>query len=167
MYYNQLEKWTSLEWGELLKDVPSLNEEQKERLKFILKSEAKAELMLHFPELKTMGVWNWICPNWAWKFFRGIISLLFKWVRYEFHDIGYLIWGTKEDRKKADLGLVYYSIKTIRDQYLKIKGIDMVLFSQIAFRGMFFILCFFQISVILFCYLMVRSLWWYKSFRYY
>ena len=160
MYITQLEDWNSTDWVFFFAEF-HLSEEEELEVKQILTLPLKSGIEWHFERLYELEVINWIWPWFLMKGTRRAISWLFRWVRYEWHDIMYAVWWIEYDRLKADYWLFKYSLLSIsdfiRDWEGKISPI-LMLFIYIA--------SVFQFVIALFCYIMVVIFGRFWSFRY-
>ena len=160
MYIEKLISWTSLDWNEFFSQF-ELSENEKMDVKIILTLPNKEEIESHFPRLEMLGIINWIWPWFLMKGTRKFISWLFQWVKYQWHDIMYAIWWIEMERLEVDYWLLKYS-------YLSV-----VLFlaqSRARLSPMFMIVIYMvsimQLSVALFCFIMVITFGRFGSFRY-
>jgi len=85
----------------------------------------KQNIESEFKFLKDIGIINGIWAAWMSKFSRSVITAMCPEVRYEFHDLEYLIGWTVEDRNRADIGLFKYSMISIAWNLEKIVWIKM------------------------------------------
>lgn len=112
MYIKQLIKWSDDDWELFYHSLKiELLQIDKMTIRFILSNKSKLYIENHFHILSRYWIINWIWPWYFPNYARKMLTYLFKYVRYEWHDIMSSIWGTEKDRKKADLWLFYYSIK--------------------------------------------------------
>lgn len=157
MYIEQLSAYTEKDWELFFNQFPSLTREQQEEVKTILTLETKEGVENYFPYLHEIGILNWIGPWYLMRWTRKLISAMFKWVRYEWHDIMYAVGGTERDRLDADYWLLKYSKKTIKENTWQwwILAKPFILMASVM-----------QYLSAYFCYIMVVLFgrWW--SFRY-
>lgn len=110
--------WKEKEWEDFFSQFPAVmyfNEitNEKEIVKKILTSKTKQEIEANFEKLKKIGIINGIGPSWFPHPVRSIITWLFPYFRYEWHDLDGAIGGTEEDRKRGDQKMLEYSQKSI------------------------------------------------------
>ena len=110
MYIKKLEAWNLTNWENFF-IVNKINKAYQWVVKEVLTSETKKELEEGFYLLKEVLIINWVWPWYLPWLARKILTKLFKNVKSEYHDIMSSIGWTEEDRKKADLWLLYYSLK--------------------------------------------------------
>lgn len=112
MYIKQLHQWNTLNWKIFYKSLKiRLSAKDKSLIKEILTHPNKDYIENNFNILEKYWIINWIWPWYFPRHARRILTYLFKYVRYEWHDIMSSIWWTEKDRKRADLWLFYYSFK--------------------------------------------------------
>ena len=145
MYIKRLEKFNTRDWDVFLSIYNIKDIKEKILCETILTSLNKSYIEDNIDILKKVwivnGVWPWYLPS----FIRTIITSLFKNVRYELHDIEYSIPWTKQDRYRADKGLLKYSLQWLSKQLTILIPI--------------------KILIVVICYLLIRMLWWF-SFNY-
>lgn len=156
MYITKLENWDRSDWKAFYRVFPWLDEDDKFQVKQILTLPMKISIENSFEFLKNLWVINGIWPWYLWACFRAIISKIFKWVRYEWHDIMYAIGGDSNDRYMADKWLLKYSKETIRDNIDKVHEMDGNPLSEIFILLAVYIASILQYWIVLVCYSMVR-----------
>lgn len=161
MYLDILYTWTWKDWEDFFSQFPSLTKHQKWQVKQILTLNTKSWVESHFDYLEKIGILNWIWPWYFMKTFRKFISYMFRWVKYEWHDIMYAIGWKERDRLDADYGLLKYSVISIREFIIK---------SRMTFNPISMILVYLasvlQFTTAFFCYIMVVLFGRFWSFRY-
>lgn len=162
MYIKKLESWTSLEWNKFFTQFPLLLEEEKEEVKYILKQD-KRYIESSFEKLWDMGVINGIGAFWFPVSLRATITWICPYFRWEWHDLMWAIWGTEEERKKSDVGMLKYSFISISSDIIIsiesgniIKILHKCLFSNII-----------RTTITVIFYILVRIFGRFGSFRYY
>ncbi len=166
MYIKKLQNWTQKDWDLFFKQYPKICKDSQKEIKNILTLEKKEDIEKHFFILEAHGIINGIGPWWLGRFFRRINTFLFKWVRYEWHDIMYAIWGAEEDRKKADYGLWKYSLECVYNSFLEIWKLQIGNIELIILSIIYILFVPFRVLIAGFCYIMVRIFGKYGAFRF-
>ncbi len=166
MYIKKLKNWRNEDWELFFKQYPNLEPHQKREVKQILCMKNKDIIEEHFWVLEFYGIINWIGPGWLSRFFRKIITFLFRWVKYEWHDIGYAIWWNEQDRKNTDKGLWKYSFEWVEKSFWKIWEMKLWNLELIIFSVLYVFFVPLRLVIAGFCYFMVRIFWRYGAFRY-
>lgn len=130
MYIKRLETWTSLEWESYFKQYNIIDDNIKLKIKQIL-CWNKEYIEDNFEFLQEVWIINWIWPWYIGSFFRNLLTKSFKYVRYEWHDIEYWIFGTEKDRKRSDDWLLKYSLQ---EENLNIPQIMFIYFCYYSVR---------------------------------
>lgn len=161
MYLDKLYTWTWKDWEDFFSQFPGLTKRQRVQVKQILILNTKKWIESRFDYLEKIGILNWIWPWYMMKIFRKLVSYMFRWVKYEWHDIMYAIWWKERDRLDADYWLLKYSVISIREFIIK---------SRMTFSPLSMILVYLasslQFIMAFFCYIMVVLFWRFWSFRY-
>ena len=123
MYIKRLEGWWQTDWEECL-EYNNVDLLYLDSIKVILTSETKQEIIDNIIWLQKFWIINRIWASWMWKYVVGMITSIFKGVRFELHDINYFLWGTSRDKLDCDYGLFKYSIISIIENYKKINMLD-------------------------------------------
>lgn len=110
--------WTSLEWNKFFTYWKHLTDEDKQKIKVILKWDKQA-IEESFHILKDMWLLNGIWPSWFPPIIRIVLTWLFPYFRWEWHDLMYSIWGTAKDRHKSDLWALKYTLISITNDVEK------------------------------------------------
>ena len=160
MYIERLNSWGKSDWRDFFSQY-HLNPKDEKRVRKILSSLRKEEIESNFWNLIELWILNGIWPWYLMKWTRKFISWLFRWVKYEWHDIMYAIWWNERDRLDADYWLLKYSYLSVRIFIIK---------SRMALNPLLFLLLYpialIQILLALFCYIMVMCFGRFWSFRY-
>jgi len=164
MYIKKLENYTNKNWYELKHEL-NLSHQDYIMLKQVLTSKTKKEIEKHFLFLEKVWIINWIWPWFFWKKIIKIISFLFKWVRFEWHDIRYFTGWNIKDKLKSDYWLLKYSFLSIRDKYKQINKLDLAFYSKALIIWAYNLSLIITIPIIVFCFIMV-VLFWFTSFNY-
>jgi len=164
MYIKQLENYTNKDWDELKYNLEIYGQDFK-ILKQILTFGTKQEIEKHFWFLEKIWIINWIWPWFLWKKFIKIISFLFKWVKYEWHDIIYYIWWNTKDKLKSDYWLLKYSIISIQEKIKEIYKINLNYYAKWLVMWSYLLSLLITIPIIIFCFIIV-VLFWFMSFNY-
>lgn len=118
--------------------------------------------------LRKTWVINGVGPQYILKLSKiigKIITFIFWLVDCERHDVNYFIWWTEKDRKKADDGLLKYSlysvIKIFERLYFHEKALIniILIFLYLLSSILYFILLFISIFLVLWAYLVLRAFW--------
>ena len=123
--------------------------------------------------LEKVWIIDWVWPGYLLRIFwiKYITGLIFFSVDYRKHDVNYFIWGSEEDRKTADDGLLKYSILSIFDLLKKFsftKSLYINIFLFIIYTGiwiLYFGTMTIWIAFVILAYFAVRA-FWRTSFNY-
>ena len=129
MYIKRLETLSEYKWKKLL-DPFTINEWVT--IRSIFSSETKEYIIDNMFTLEELGIVNGIGPSWFDSTVRAILTLMFQWVDFRFHDIQYFIGWSDNDRSEADFWLFKYSCLSILDNFEKIHSLEIFfLFKEI------------------------------------
>lgn len=103
----------------------------------------KIDIDNNFSELKTLNVINWIGSSKLWYTLIRLLSYLLAWVKYEWHDIMYFVWGTFIDKINADFWLLKHTIYSAfwifkKIFYLELSPIVKIMFYMVSIISVIF-----------------------------
>lgn len=157
MYIKRLESWDEKKWKKYFLQFPKIKTDQeKQEIKQALTLSSKEAVESFFPLFRKYGIINGIWPGYMGAFFRGIISQVFKWVRYEWHDIEFGIFGSEYDFHHANYGLLKYSLETIARNFRTIMKLELNIVFKTSLILLFYIYSVVMYWIAGFCYIMVE-----------
>jgi len=125
----------------------------------------KTFIEANFDTLKSIWIINWIGPAYLSKKIIRFITKIFDWVKYEWHDIFYFLWWTENDRIKADIWLLKYSLISLNNKIDYLNNIKLNILIKIFFIIFKLIIRLYYNLIIYFSFFMVR-IFWNKAFLY-
>ena len=164
MYIKKLKHWDESDW-QCMFDNWDIEFTNRSEIKQILTLPSKISIENNFNRLKELWVINWIWANWMWKLCIKIITFLFPWVRYEWHDINYLLWGTDDDKIKCDYWLFKYSLLTIWNNFNLLSNIEIIFLFKELFMLIYFPLAILKLFILLIMWRLLDYFGW-KAFYY-
>ncbi len=123
MYIKQLASWDDSSWDRYFLSYNIVDKNERSMLRHIL-SQDKEYIELNFSILREFWIINGIWPDWFQAWQRGIITRLFPYVRYEWHDLMYGIGWVKDDKIAADKWLWKYTKKSILNLFTKLVQLE-------------------------------------------
>ena len=164
MYIEKLKSWSNKDWRLYFNQYKIYDIDVQREVRQIL-TWNKECVDSNFDKLTDFWIINWIWSSFFPNWLRWIITILFKGVRFWWHDIDYWIgWDTK-DYYRANYWLLKYSFKTIDDNILKFNEMLIPLYTKVLIIAVYLLSLIITVPIIIFCYILVTLFWW-TSFRF-
>jgi len=132
MYIIQLQSWDNGDWDRYFLSYCIVDQNERSLIKDILVRD-KEYIEHNFYTLRDFGIINWIWPSWFQIWMRYLITTLFPYVRYEWHDIMYGIGWIEADKLEADTWLWKYTKKSVFNVFTKIIQLEVWLIQKALF----------------------------------
>lgn len=114
MYIKQIESWNDYQWNSFFFSLPFwMRNAREDEIKIMLSSNTKEEIEAQFPRLKTILLINGVWPWYFSQMMRDMITWLFPYIRFEWHDIMFAIGWTYKDFCNANWWLLKYSFYSL------------------------------------------------------